>query len=574
MYLIFKKSILIFFSFILIFQTLLVGASTSIAKSSSYEAFVDIEESHYAYKDIHDLRKLGITMGIGNNKYGVGKDIDRAEFVTFLVRLLNLELVSSENPSFEDVKNNDWYYPYIETALKNNIIDRTDTLFRPIDKITREEIVIMIVNSLGYQNLAKKYSNYETKFIDVSNNYGYILLASDFGIINGLNATHFAPTNNAKREEAAAMMMRMYNKLNDKFSSLHAFYAINSYPQIDLVDNFDSIGFGWSSLYYDNENNKVYVNTKKSQTDILGVPTKFTIPFDASHNKIKLLSIFSDNKTIDGTNKKIIDTLLSNKENHDSLVNDIISKLDLNYEDSKYSFDGVIIDFEGLKGEYNKSALNEFLIKLNSELDKINKLLYVAVHPSTRNGIYFDGYDYKTIGEVSDKVILMAHDYAAKSLTSTDMNNGYYFTPLTPFYEVYHSLKSITDKNSGISDSDKIILQFSIDSIHWEMENNKIINSRANYLSYGSLFNAFLQNDVTFEYSETYKNPCAKYFSDNGNVFNIIWYENERSIDDKVKLANMFGIKNFSFWRLGTIPTYKSSNENDVFLDIMSVFEK
>ncbi len=37
--------------------------------------------------------------------------------------------------------------------------------------------------------------------------------------------------------EAAAMMMRMYDRLNMPIEDLHAFYAISSYSQIDLIDS-------------------------------------------------------------------------------------------------------------------------------------------------------------------------------------------------------------------------------------------------------------------------------------------------------------------------------------------------
>jgi spore germination protein YaaH len=52
-------------------------------------------------------------------------------------------------------------------------------------------------------------------------------------------------------------------------------------------------------------------------------------------------------------------------------------------------------------------------MEIREELDKTAKKLYVAVHPQKRQGQeYYDAYNYKSIGEIAGKVILMAHNYS------------------------------------------------------------------------------------------------------------------------------------------------------------------
>src|SRR5690606_29745112 len=120
----------------------------------------------------------------------------------------------------------------------------------------------------------------------------------------------------------------------------------------------------------------------------------------------------------------------------------------------------VVIDFEGLKGERLKKGLNEFLRKLRAELEPKGKKLLVAVHPlmhSKRSVSSYDGYDYRTIGELADRVILMAHDYGAKRLTQAEADRGVTLTPLTPIEDVYYALQAITDPVSGVQDKSRIM---------------------------------------------------------------------------------------------------------------------
>ncbi len=77
----------------------------------------------------------------------------------------------------------------------------------------------------------------------------------------------------------------------------------------------------------------------------------------------------------------------------------------------------MVIDFEGLRGEPVKQAFVQFLKDLSVETEPLEKTIYVTVHPSRSSShLYFDGYDFREIGNVADKVILMAHDYYAKTI--------------------------------------------------------------------------------------------------------------------------------------------------------------
>jgi hypothetical protein len=195
--------------------------------------FTDVPEGNWSDELVHQARKLNITQGTGNNTFGYGQPVKRNEFVKFIISLMDWDLIHNETGSFVDNQDvRKWYYDYIETALARGIVTRENDFFRPEDYITREEMAIMIVRSLGYDGLAKQLSFLGNPFYDTKQYEGYINIVKDLGIVTGKSDGIFDPYGTAKREEAIVMLMRMYNKLNNPLSELHAFYAIDLFSII------------------------------------------------------------------------------------------------------------------------------------------------------------------------------------------------------------------------------------------------------------------------------------------------------------------------------------------------------
>ncbi len=511
--------------------------------------FSDVKNNHWAYEYINKLKELNITSGIGDNKFGMGNNITRAEFVTFLDKMMNSELVEDIENNFSDNEKDAWYHNYINTALKHNVIYKDDK-FRPNEDITREDMAIMIINSLGYNNLANTLNNTKSYFIDVNKNIGFINMAKDFGFINGVDENNYKPNNNAKREEVAAILVRMYDRISNNIEYKNAFYAIKSANQKDSIEHFNSISFGWARL--DFKDGELIVNNTSLNNNEYILPEGYEEIIDLSKDKDKLLMFAV---TDDNAKKILNDSLFRNKA------------VNLMVEHSK-NYDGVVIDFEGLKGEELKLNLNRLLKDLRGKLG--NKKIFVAVHPILKgNQDYFDGYDYRTIGEIADKVILMAHDYNAKSLTKDDMENNRVETPLASIEDVYYGLKAITDSKTGVSDSSKILLQLSFGIAQWKSVDGKVINENPYTPDYKALISR-MESGADIKYSKKYESPYIKFYNSEDNTDNIAWYEDTRSIDAKINLAKLFNIKGISIWRLGIVPDENSK----YYMDILDKIEK
>ncbi|WP_147273162.1 S-layer homology domain-containing protein [Anaerobacterium chartisolvens] len=566
----------------LIVLAILAYALPVFAESTEARPFSDVPASSPAYDAINSLRELNIIKGTGENKFGYGKPLKRSEFVMYLVSLMQWELLTPEKASFTDsTSKSSAYYAYIETALSKGVIKRDAEKFRPSDYITREEAAVMLVRCMGYNTLAAQPSLQYKPYEDVSDSKGYIVIARDLGIVSASEKSLFSPKQPVKKEDAALWLMRMHSKLNIRIDELHAFYALGAYSQKELINRLDSVSFGWSRLEYNKQAYRVELSMSNKNNADFYLPTGFKDPIDTAVKAgvSTQLNVYASQDTRVWEEEKqkyvgIVDFVTSKPQRRKAIIDSIIKKLSSTYSQNgqSISFDGVVIDFEGLKGEASSEGLNTFLAELKKELSQTEKKLYVAVHPRVENQVCYDGYDYKTIGSLADKVILMAHDYNAMVLTQSDMDRNVTFTPVTPIDQVYYALKTITDKASGVEDTSKIWLQISFGTAQWQSKDNKVINKRVYTTSSDKIRDRVLNSDgmkdLRVNYSASSENPYITYLNPKDNVYNRIWYEDSRSVHAKIKLANMFGIYGISLWRLGNIPDYDGDIEKGAYLDV------
>lgn len=510
------------------------------------QEYSDVPRDHWAYSEIQKAGEIGFMSGMGDGTFGLGQNVTRAQFVSMLVRMFGWS--ASEGTGFSDVAPGDWYYSDVLTASDMGVLDTTEAYFRPNDNITREEMAVMIIKALGYGELAEEIANDGVPFSDVTENKGYISLAYEFGIISGRGGSIFDPNGTALREDAAAMMVRCYDKYNSYVDFVHGFYAFSSYSQKDMASKMDTVSFGWSRMEYSDEDG-VVVNTTTQNDNEWNVPEGYTdiVEYLKDNNVETNLNVYMSASESDDA-----ETILSGAENRTAAVNAIIEELTVDYKQLGYNpYSGVTIDFENLRESEMRQNFTAFLTELNEELDSIGKSLYVAVQPPMRSGAYFDGYDFKAIGEVCDKIIVMAYDYYAKTITSDVMESGFTTTPVTPFDEVYYALKVITDENTGVADKSKVVLGLSMSNVGWTVVDGVIVNSTGKTYTYEEIAD-MINNGAEVKYSDKYKNPYIVY--DDGEEKQIIWYEDETSVKDKIKLAEMLGIDGISIWRIGLIP--------------------
>ncbi|WP_158630170.1 S-layer homology domain-containing protein [Cohnella sp. AR92] len=182
--------------------------------------FSDVE-NHWARDAANDMGSRMVAEGTGNGKFSPNRDITRAEFVAIIVRGLGLK-PSKEAAPFSDIKESDWYKSAISTAYAYGLIDGIgDGSFRPQDKITREQAMVIIAKAMKITGLNAKLSEQSAEslfspFADASASSDWakssIANSIQAGIIMGRSGTQLAPKAYITRAEVAAVIQRLLRK--------------------------------------------------------------------------------------------------------------------------------------------------------------------------------------------------------------------------------------------------------------------------------------------------------------------------------------------------------------------------
>jgi len=178
--------------------------------------------NHWAKDDIEKLVALGSINGYPDGTFKPDNNITRAEFTKVLITSLGED--PEDGNVFMDTGNH-WSEGYIKAALKQGIIELPDyynNRFGPDVNITRGEIAKMVVRGMSLKDEAGGMGTEDMEFKDrdnIPNKFaGYVAAATKQQIINGYPDGTFRSDGEATRAEAATMVVRMLDWLENNDS--------------------------------------------------------------------------------------------------------------------------------------------------------------------------------------------------------------------------------------------------------------------------------------------------------------------------------------------------------------------
>jgi len=172
---------------------------------------------HWSKNIVNDMGSRMVIEGTGDSIFSPDQDITRAEFAEIVVRGLGLKLENGAAP-FGDIGTSARYSSAVNTAYAYHLINGfEDGTFRPNDKVTREQAMVIIAKAMTLTGLKTNAAEDAWRsFTDASDASAWaadgIASSVQAGIINGRSRLQLAPKAFITRAEVAAIVQRLLQK--------------------------------------------------------------------------------------------------------------------------------------------------------------------------------------------------------------------------------------------------------------------------------------------------------------------------------------------------------------------------
>ena len=212
--------------------------------SGTYDVkFKDVPRNNWAFEYIGEMQKRGIINGYPDGKYYPDNYVERCEFAKIMVGAAGLRTGDASGEYFADVKYNDWFYEYVETAKEylTGYKSFGQNYFRPNNYALREDIAVALVKLKGYDTKNTDQNILQTMFSDYDSISAsakpYVATAVDRGLVSGYDDGTFKGQDSITRAEAAAMLWRAYQYGNDNKTTEVSDNSNNSQTLGDVNNN-------------------------------------------------------------------------------------------------------------------------------------------------------------------------------------------------------------------------------------------------------------------------------------------------------------------------------------------------
>jgi len=449
-------------------------------------ALTDVPEDFWAREDIERCMNLKYFYSESDGSFGVGKEMSRAEFAVVLCRFFGWKPAAPARAVYDDVPEKAWYAGAIETAYNHGAITSQDGSFRPDEPVTRSEAAAMLVRALGYGSIAGLIQEMSLPFRDVHANNGYIVMAYGLGLMDGTSVTNFSPDSHVTREQAAAIIMRLHDKLNGGTTGRSG--IVTSAEGLPDLKGYEAVGVPAAKLTYNGEPqlspvlNEEEAKAVQAAASAAGAKTLLYVSGGAYHVR-------------EGDSEKMAALLLQA------------------VKEGGYS--GLFLDISGLTSITQRDELTAAARLVREGLG--DGLLYITAEAPSWKGTVF-GYDYAALGGVADRLVLRISQKAEKVGEQTA-------APLEPLERVYYALNRLR----GVVDAGKLSLLLTSSASQWD--------GRAFTPVSGEELTALSgERGARNHYSSRY--ACAYLTREKGPD---VWYLNGQSIQERVRLARLFG---------------------------------
>ncbi len=194
--------------------------NSTYAVVSAARTFPDVKK-HWSKPYVEPMAGRFMLFGDSKGQFNPDQNMTRAEFAAVLLRSLGLMKTGVGVDRFSDVPRSAWFYDVVSIASEYKLMEAgAGGLFRPDQKITREEAVIAVYNALSLLDSAGGMSAAQanallSRYADNAQVTGAarapFAVCVSRGILEG-SGGKLNPKNNIRRGEVCALMDRFMRK--------------------------------------------------------------------------------------------------------------------------------------------------------------------------------------------------------------------------------------------------------------------------------------------------------------------------------------------------------------------------
>lgn len=170
-------------------------------------AFSDVPQEHWAYESIAALTEKGVLGGMGDGQFLPDETVTREQ----LAKMLSVAFAITESGEvpFNDVQQSAWYAPYVEKVYAGGFVKGiSGTEFGVGRPVNRQDFIVILYRILQNKNVVMKSA--EPAFQDASEIADYAKDAvgamAAIGAVKGTNEGNMEPKRTASRAEAAKLI--------------------------------------------------------------------------------------------------------------------------------------------------------------------------------------------------------------------------------------------------------------------------------------------------------------------------------------------------------------------------------
>ncbi len=318
-----------------------------------------------------------------------------------------------------------------------------------------------------------------------------------------INTPEYEDKLNAEKEEKKSEKITiLWDQVTNKDAS-------NTAEKRKVINGLDVISPTWFSLSDDNGN----------ISDIASIDY-----VNWAHEQgYEVWALFSND-----FNKSRTHNVLSSPEKRTKVINTILSLA------QKYNLDGINIDFESVAVEDGEYYL-QFIKEITPALKENNLVVSVDMYIPTK---YTAHYKMADVGKIVDYVIIMAYD----EHWSTSPESG----SVASIGWVDTAMKNACE----LVENDKLIMGVPFYTRRWAEEtSNGQTKVSSVSMKMQEAFDILAENNAQIVWNE----ECGQYYGEytTDNVVRKIWLEDEKSIEEKMKVAQKYGVKGIAAWKRG-----------------------